>query len=250
MQHVKDEYRKLRDLKKGDIINMRIPFEENTRDYYNGYDPKEIRGHLYKNGFGQTAKFRMVIVIGRDDSSIMYLPLTSRHESQHDSSHQYILQDNSMTYKKDPDMKSYVEVDSLRAVYARPNWDIQYIGRIMENDMVNIMVKLGKRDIDFESKRDQRTYVSRNKEASFERSLKENGYILSKEEQTEKIYSKDDGRTITKSRWGLVKYHVPLSKEEVTKMIMKREGNPVDDFTMAVTNITKNFVNKESEAIQ
>ena len=174
MKQIEPESRKLKDLKKGDIIRMRIPFEENTPDYYNGYDPKEIRGHMYKDRFGNTSKPRFVIVVGHDADNIMYLPLTSRH-SRFDSSHQYELQDNSMTWKKDEDMKSYVEVDSLRARWANPEWDIHYFGRVAENDMVNIMVKLGRRQIDFDSLRDQRVYVSRNKEEAFERKLSENG---------------------------------------------------------------------------
>ena len=67
------------------------------------------------------------------------------------------------------------------------------------------------------------------------------------DEFTEKTYRKEDGRTITKSRWGLVKYHVPLSKEEVTELVAKREGKPIDDFTRAVADITEKSVKKESE---
>lgn len=242
------ETRKLKDLKKGDVIHMRIPFEENTRDYYNGYKPKEIRGHMFKDKFGQTSKSRMVVVIGWDDYNIMYLPLTSRHTG-FDSHHQYELQDNSMTYKRDLSMKSYVEVDSMRAVYANPEWDIQYIGRVTENDMVNIMVKLGKHEIDFDSKRDQRAYISRSKDALFEKQLEENGYMLSEQVFEGKTYTREDGRTITKSRWGLVAYHVPLSKKEVTELVAKREGKPMDDFTKAVTDITEKSAQREREVI-
>lgn len=250
------ETRKPEKLVKGDIVYMGIPFEENTPDYYNGHDPKEIRGHLYENNDGKTAKARYIVVIGRDDNNIIYLPLTSRRAG-FDEQHQYELQDNSMTHKKSPDMKSYVEIDSLRSVYTNLKWDIEYIGRVAETDMVNIMVKLGKRDIDFESKRDQRAYVSQNKDTIFEKNLVKNGYTLSEENFTEKRYNKEDGRTITKSKWGLVKYHVPLSKEEVTELVAKRENKPVeyfmktnlkqdydiaDDFTRAVTDITEKAV--------
>lgn len=250
MKHKEPERRKLKDLKKGDIVHMRIPYEENTLDYYNGYHPKEIRGRWFKDRFGDTSKPRMVIVIGHDDNNILYLPLTSRH-SGFDSKHQYVLQDNSMTWKQDVDMKSYVETHSLRAVYANPEWNIECIGRIAENDMTNIMVKLGKYEIDFESKRDQRAYVSRNRESQFERQLNENGYKLTekKDDFTEKTYKNEDGRTITKSRWGLVKYHVPLSKEEVTELVAQRENKLADDFTKAVAYITQKSANQESEAV-
>lgn len=249
----------LKELKKGDIIRMRIPFEENTRDYYNGYRPQEIRGGLYIDKNGQTSKTRYVIVIGHDDNAVQYLPLTSRH-SRFDSQHQYELTDNSMTPKRDPDMKSYVEVDSLRSVYANPKWELQHYGRITENDMTNIMVRLGRRSIDFESDRDQRAYVSRNKEETFDEHIKAEGYSLTDADMERQTYKKADGRTITKTRWGLVKYHVPLSKEEVTALIAKHEGRPVeyyeetqagkpvDDFSRAVADITENKVMEREAA--
>lgn len=243
------ESRKLCELKKGDIIRTRIPFEENTPDYYNGYYPKQIRGRLFRDRFGNTSKPRFVIVVGYDENNIMYLPLTSRH-CRCDERHQYTLQDNSMTWKRDSDMKSYVECNSLRAIRINPEWDMQYIGRIEENDMTNIMVKVGKYEIDFESKRDQRAYISKTKEEAFERRLKENGYTLSHKEFESRTYTSDNGRTVTKSRWGLVKYHVPLSKEEVTKLVAKREGKPMDDFTRAIRNITEKSVIEESGVIQ
>lgn len=241
--------KKLNELRKGDIIRTRVPFEENTYDYYNGYRPQDIRGSLYKDRMGQTSKPRFFVVVGWEENNVIGLPLTSRHsEYNHDNYHHYTLQDNSMTWKHDPDMKSYVEVDSLRAVYVNPKWDIQYMGAVKENDMVNIMVKVGKHGIDFKSQRDQRAYISRNKEEMFEKTLKKNGYELKEQEFESKTYKKDDGRTVTKSKWGLVWYHVPLSKEEVSKLVAKREGKPVDDFTRAVTDITEKSAVMESGA--
>lgn len=220
--------KRLDSLRKGDIVRMRIPFEENTNDYYNGYRPQDIRGELYTDRFGQTSKPRFVIVLGKEDRQIIYLPLTSRH-ARFDSKHQYMLQDNSMTWKKDPDMKSYVEVDSIRAVYANPEWDIQYFGQVEENDMVNIAVRLGKKELDMESKRDQRAYVSRARETGFERQLKDIGYVKTASDQTQTIYRNEEGRTVTKQKWGLVKYHVPLTKDEVKDLVAKREQSYTGD---------------------
>lgn len=238
MEHVESEHRKAKDLKKGDIVFMRIPFEENTTDYYNGYWPKEIRGESYTDRFGDTSKPRFVVVIGRDSGNLIYLPLTSR-SSKYDIGHQYTLQDNSMTVKRDPEMKSYVEISSLRAVHVKPDWDIQYNGRVAENDMINIMIKLGRQELDLDSKRDQRAYVSAKKESAFERRLLENGYRVSKDEFREKTYVRDDGRYVSKSKWGLVRYHVPLSKKEVAELVAEREGKPVNTFTKAVADITE-----------
>lgn len=86
--------------------------------------------------------------------------------------------------------------------------------------------------------------MSQNKAAAFDRQLEENGYKLSTNGEDSMTYKKEDGRTITKTKWGLVKYHVPLSKEEVTELVAKHEGMPVDsygsvdDFTKAVESIT------------
>lgn len=243
------ELRHPEDLRKGDIIRMRIPFEENTRDYYNGYSPEEIRGDYYKDQFGDTSKPRFIIVMGQEERNIIYLPLTSSYRSRLDDLHQYALEDNSMTWKKDPDMKSYVELDSLRAVYVNPKWTLSFIGHITENDMVNIQVKLGKRDIDLNSKCDQRAYVPIRKEESFLKNIENNGYVFQKEENNTKIYRNNEGRTITKQRWGLVKYHVPLTKEEVKQMIAETEQISHKEiprtFTEAVENITKS-VGQES----
>ena len=215
---------------------MRIPYEENTTDYYNGYSPEEIRGEPFKDRFGMGSKPRFVIVVGKEGDNLLYLPMTSRH-SRFDTKHQYTLQDNSMTWKKDPDMKSYVEVSSLRAVYVNRKWDLQFFGRIAENDMANIMVQAGKNQLDLNSKRDQRVYVSRNKEQKFEEQLTASGFALVKEEAFQKEYKKEDGRTVTRTKWGMVKYHVPLSKEEVKALVAKRETPPEDDFARAVQSI-------------
>ena len=134
-------------------------------------------------------------------------------------------------------MKSYVEVSSLRAVYVNRKWDLQFFGRIAENDMANIMVQAGKNQLDLNSKRDQRVYVSRNKEQKFEEQLTASGFALVKEEAFQKEYKKEDGRTVTRTKWGMVKYHVPLSKEEVKALVAKRETPPEDDFARAVQSI-------------
>lgn len=237
--------RKLAELEKGDIVYMRIPFEENTPDYYNGYKPEEIRGGLYQNRLGETSKTRQVVVVGHDKNSIQYLTLTSRSNSKHDSKHQYTLQDNSMTKRKDPDMKSYVEVDSLRSVYANPKWDIAYTGRVSQTDMVNIIVRLGTNEIDFESCSDQMAYVSNNRTEEFEKRLDDNGYKLERVTPGKKIYKNGEGRTVEKSEQNVVRYHVPLSKKEVAEMVAVREGRPADDFTMAVADITEKSLKTE-----
>ena len=58
-------------------------------------------------------------------------------------------------------------------------------------------------------------------------------------EALRKEYKKEDGITVTRTKWGMVKYHVPLSKEEVAALVAERESPPEDDFTRAVRSITE-----------
>ena len=51
-----------------------------------------------------------------------------------------------MTWRKDDEMKSYVEIDTLRAIHTKEDWNIQSFGQVAENDMANIMVQLGNSD--------------------------------------------------------------------------------------------------------
>lgn len=56
--------RQSRDLQFGDIVGICAPFEENLPDYYNGYNPLDVRGDYVTDGFGRTYKFRPVMVVG------------------------------------------------------------------------------------------------------------------------------------------------------------------------------------------
>ena len=47
------EKRDIDTLKPGDILFTFALFEENTPEYYNGHDPKDIRGHWYRNRRGE-----------------------------------------------------------------------------------------------------------------------------------------------------------------------------------------------------
>ena len=53
--------KQMKDLTFGDIITTRIPFEEITKDYYNGYNEYDVRGELF-NVNGQRSKVRPVMV--------------------------------------------------------------------------------------------------------------------------------------------------------------------------------------------
>lgn len=221
-----DRTRKLTALRKGDIVNINVLYEENTRDYYNGYKPEEIRGHRFKDRFGQSQKRRMVIYIGRDGDTMLFLPLTSQ-TAESSIPHQYILKDNSMTPRRNPDMKSYVDVENLRAVHISYHRDIAYTGRITKEDLANIMHRLSNFTLQFNSRRDQRGYVPDDMEEVFQAELENQGYQLRSETEYKKTYAKESGETVTRTKYGIVHYHVPVTKEQVYIMVCHREGHDI-----------------------
>ena len=228
--------RKLAQLRRGDVINIRIPFEENTRDYYNGYKPEEIRDAPFTDRFGKSAKTRMVIYIGRDEETLLYLPLTSKTGHAHDVLHQYQLKDNSMLPSRDPARKSFVEVDSLRAIKVSKYWDLNYTARIGNEDLNNILHRVSNNTMQFDTKRDQRGYIPTFMRETFERELYQGGYQLALEDDYQRTYRKPStGQVVSRTRYGMVHYHYPLSKEEVREMVAQREGRSLH----VVTNEAK-----------
>lgn len=218
--------RKITQLRRGDIINIDAPFEENTRDYYNGYTPQQIRGHKFTDRFGQSSKSRMVIYIGRDEQTLYYLPVTSR-QTEVDLPHQYELKDNSMTPKaKNENIKSYVECDNLRTVQIPFGTDIPYTNRITNEDLKNIIHRISNLTLTFGSQRDKRGYVPHEARETFEQELSDRGFIIRKETENRKIWRKDNIE-ITQTKYGLIHYHVVLSKQDVAVLVSKREGRDI-----------------------
>lgn len=229
MEETLRKTKKLGTLEKGDIVTLNVPFEENTRDYYNGYKPEEIRDKPFTDRFGKSSKRRMVIYIGRDRKDMLYLPVTSKTGQHHDILHQYQLKDNSMTLFPDgPKYNSYVEVDSLRAIRISYYRDLCYVGRIGQEDLDNIMHRISNRTLQFNSKRDQRGYIPASMEETFVNEIKARGYVLDKESDYEKRYRKEEtGQSITRTKYGEVYYHHSLTKEEVRKLVSLREGQEI-----------------------
>ena len=84
----------------GDIIFARIPFEENTPDYYNGHKPEDIRQAPFANRRGESGKGRVVVYMGRDKDNILYLPITSSIGNASDAFHQYKLKDTAVSIRQ------------------------------------------------------------------------------------------------------------------------------------------------------
>ncbi len=108
------EKRDIDTLKPGDILFTFALFEENTPDYYNGHDPKDIRGHWYRNRRGEDGKHRPILYMSRDGDNLMYLPITSSRSSHSkDVFHQYQLKDNRMIDDSGQYPASYIEIDKI-----------------------------------------------------------------------------------------------------------------------------------------
>ena len=220
------ETRKLQELRKGDIVFLDIPFEENTRDYYNGYTPEEIRGKPFTDRFGRSSKERMVIYIGRDGKHMSYLPLTSKSaDTEHDKAHQYELKDNSMTLRGTRKRRSFVEVDSLRCIKLKYDADLPYTGRIRRDDLENLLHRIANNTLQFDSDRDQRGYIPNYMPETFEEELHNRGYELTKETPLAKTFTKEGTtKSITRTKYGVVHYHNQMTKQEVCDLVGKREG--------------------------
>lgn len=219
---------KLRELRTGDLLLIPAPFEENTRDYYNGYTPEEIRGCRFTDRFGKSSKIRLVLYIVRDGNMMFYCPLTSRHGSTYDAAHQYELMDNSMTITKDPTVRSFVEIDSLRAIRLSYDREILRTGRITQMDLDNILHRLSNRTVSLVSDEDQRGYVSKETKALLLRKLAFYGFRETARTEYRVFYRNGHtGVTVVRNRFGAVSYHVPKTKEEVRRMVEEREGRPI-----------------------
>ena len=222
---------KLRELKFGDIVRINAPFEENTRDYCNGYHPAEIREAPFTDRFGRTAKNRMVIFVARDGNDMLYISLTSKTNATYDSRHQYRLKDNTMTksynpYTKtceyDPSITSYAELDGLRCVRVHKDWDIPYTGRLAEEDRSEIRNQLSCRGINLYDEKDTRGYVRKEDRDLFEKRIAVYGYCLTEENEYKKTWRM--GRELVSlTKFGCAYHHINRPKEEVQKIIASRE---------------------------
>lgn len=214
--------RTLQHLRKGDIVWIDAPFEENTRDYYNGYHPKAIRGNLYTDRFGRTGKSRMVMYLGRDERLMFYLPLTSSAGNYFDPMYQYKLTDNSMTYKPTPDTQSFVETAAVRVVGVHPMRPLPYDGRVTKEDLGRILYQVTGHSFRMEGTKDRRGYISDPVQPTWETMLLSDGYR--KVEKEDRIVYKKSGHIITRTQYGMVSYHQCLTKEEVREKVQLREG--------------------------
>lgn len=221
--------RKLYMLHRGDIINIEVPFEENTEDYYNGYQPSEIRERPFTDRFGKSSKRRMVVYIGRDDDMVYYLTLTSKTGRYKDKEHQYELKDNSMMPGYDGTRnKSFVEVDSVRTVRVPMEKLIPFTGTLGKEDSENIFHRISRNTLQFDSKRDQRGWISPDVQDQFEETLQAHGYMQKEGTGDHKVFIQDGTtKTITQTKDGLVHYHVPLSKQTVWRLVSRREGKGI-----------------------
>lgn len=212
------ETKKPHDLKLGDIVIISAYFEENTRMYYNGYHPLEIKNDLVKDAFGRTRKMRPVMVIGMENDKLIYAPLTTtRSHMTTDEIHQYVLGDLKL-FDSEFTMKSFLELDSVRHTNVQSHWDIQYIKAIPKEDLNQIMYKLSIRLKRSDPIRDiyrvgQEPYISYYKEE-----LISLGYKKKLSKTGTEHYIKDGHDVHFYQNCGLIKHHHQRTLDDVIKL--------------------------------
>lgn len=252
------EYRmlKLHDLHMGDIVLLNVPFEENTRDYYNGYKPLEIRDKPFQNRLGQTSKIRPVVYIGHDRNTISYLGITSHASACCDSLHQYKLKNKSFMREGDT-RQAYVELGSLRAMNVSYKRELSVPGKLEQEELDNILHRVSHDTLQFTSKRDHRGYVPKDMQEAFQAELAHQGYELETKEPYSTTYKKKEtGETVTCTKYGMMHYHFPMSKEEVREMVSRREGRPITpppetketDFKTTIDQLSAKMKTQERKA--
>ena len=207
----------------GDIIFTYIPFEENTPDYYNGHAPHTIRNPEFVNRRGEAGKSRVVIYMGRDGDSILYLPITSSIGNKSDQFHQYRLKNNDCINRNGKYPNSYVEIDSLRALSAHPKKTFKAQGSIMEDDLNNIMHRVTHTTMQLASSRDYRGIIPHTMESDWANELLQGSFRHTETTPTHKTYTNGDV-SITRNTEGMVHYHRDTDKETIRLQVSQREG--------------------------
>lgn len=232
-------------LRMGDILYIKAPFEENLNDYYNGYTVQEIRGHIFTDRFGRDSKKREVIYMGHDGQNLLYIPLTSQNTSAFDKLHQYKLKDNSMTHKATPEIESFAEVSNMRAV--RVNYDDALIrnGHIRDLDLRNIQHRIAHNTLQITGDKDGRGYIPNGMVSVWRTEIEQQGFTCIRNTQDKQVYQKDN-INICRNKDGMVHYHCIKTKDEVKRMVAKREGvhsfrqqKEALEFSKAIESITQ-----------
>lgn len=147
--------RPVTELKFGDIIGIWAPYEENTPDYYNGYDPLYIKGEYVTDNFGRTAKFRPVMVVGVSDEELHYIAITHR-TSYKGGRYQYEMQSTYLGTSYDT---SYAECANVRCIPVKPYWAFPQFGVTSAEDIRNIKQKFIENISYIPHERDYRKFV-------------------------------------------------------------------------------------------
>lgn len=213
MIHMATKNRLVSDLEFGDIILANMAFEENTRDYYQGYPVYHIINDAITDEFGRTSKIRPVVIMGRTDNQVFVAPLTSQNGSNYDFEHQLQLKDTAEMLK-DVD-NSFIEVTDVRRVFLEPSYEVPYLTKLGNMDTKNLVEKY---ETKFQTRafnnpiKDTHTYIPN--EDSFYKYWENEGY-------------KRKGDTLSKDNHsitlhdGIASSHYDVSKEEVLKRTHK-----------------------------
>ena len=217
----------MKDLSFGDIITTRIPFEEITKDYYNGYNEYDVRGELFSVN-GQRSKVRPVMVVAVNDNQLLYVSITSKNGNGGDKFHQYKVTDNSMTPGHEYH-DTYVEISGVRAKYINPEKNVNVFPKFQPKDLWNIRQSLIDTATTTDT-RDRYAYIGYENVESFRQALVRNNF---EQNEKEDKFARDN-RTITVRDNGVIHHHFERTIDEVRMLVEEYEGiqlTTLDDIT-------------------
>lgn len=199
---------KSKDLSFGDIIILKTPYEENTKDYYHGYNVLDVMGDYVRDGHNRTQKCRPVLVIATENDELIYTPITSKHNmyKEFDIKNHYRLHEPLQNNKN---YTTYVQTLNVRAVDTKDYYNYEVIDTLKPRDKQAILGALVNTYTEKSNKMDTRRFVTPKHKRKFENQLTETGF-----EKNQNKYTKDN-LEITISDKGIIKYHYNYTLDEV-----------------------------------
>lgn len=196
------------DLVFGDVIYLKTPYEENTKDFYHGYDVLDVVGDYVKDHNNKTYKVRPVMVVAVEDDELIYTPITSKHNKfkSKDIQHQYKCHEPLANNKN---YTTYVELNSIRAVHTKNFYKYTKHGELKPRDKQAVLGAFVNNYTNYAENKDCRKFVTPKHKRKFENKLEKSGF-----EKVDNTY-KQGNLEISISEKGIIKYHHNYSLEEV-----------------------------------
>lgn len=230
------------EVKKGDVLLKFCPFEENTRDYYNGYTVEEIIGNKVLDRNGKDGKTRPILVLDIQDYQISYIPLTSKYNSNtFDVMNLYKLQDTNL--HSDNYLATYAQLD-VRVIKSHPEATHVKVDTLTPRDLSEVTSRLNERAFAVRDGIDSRALMSESQMEMFRNRLEIANYSHKSFPTGVNYYQ--ENRRFTLYNSGLVHYHFQKDIEDVRQCHKPISTNlTLNNLTKAINDLTNSLNAKE-----